>query len=296
MDDLEDIDIDDEAGMEVQSLQSIFDADLKVTKRKPWTFTVVVNPTTEEDNNHVSIRLNVTLFDGYPETVPEVVVQLEKGLNTSHRETLQALVKAKAEECVGMCMMFDITEAVKEYLQEHNVVVKSEYELMQERLEAQQQKDPTKEELLAQAAKAKKEYSSSLPWVNKQLDSAVSKENFVEWKEKFDAQNNQNTTLVFEVKKVSKLTGREIFEKDLKLGIDADAAEEQGDEVFYFSKDLYDDDDLDDVDLSDDEDSGQPEKTTAKKPPPAKKAASAKEKKGKKKDGTKKKKKKKTKS
>mmetsp|Transcript_28652 Transcript_28652/g.39985 ORF Transcript_28652/g.39985 Transcript_28652/m.39985 type:complete len:293 (+) Transcript_28652:129-1007(+) len=292
MDDLDDIDIDDEAGMEVQSLQSIFDTDLKVTKRKPWTFSVVVNPTTEEDNNHVSIRLNVTLFDGYPETVPEVVVQLEKGLNTSIRETLQALVKEKAEECVGMCMMFDITEAVKEYLQEHNVVVKSEYELMQERLEAQQQKDPTKEDLIAQAAKAKEDYVSSLPWVNKQLDSAVSKENFLAWKEKFDGENNQNTTLLFEVKKMSKLTGREIFEKDLKLGIDADA-EEQGDEVFYFSKDLYDDDDLDDVDLSDDDD-GQPEKTVKK--PPAKKTASAKEKKGKKKDGTKKKKKKKTKS
>ncbi|GAB5372808.1 hypothetical protein AAMO2058_001696400 [Amorphochlora amoebiformis] len=88
MDAFDDIDMDDAAGMEVQSLMAIFDSDLVVKEKKPWVFSLVLKPTSEEKDNHVAVRLNVELPNTYPEVVPQIIVQLEKGLSKTSNQTL----------------------------------------------------------------------------------------------------------------------------------------------------------------------------------------------------------------
>jgi len=237
-------DFDDEAGMEIQGLQAIFDTDLEIKGKSPWKISVKITPTTDAKKNHVSVKLNVTLPPEYPEEVPQIIVELDKGLNTHHREVLQKLLADKALECVGMGMMFDVTEAAKEYLQKHNEVEKSEHELMVERMSKKTAK-ASMEDLAKSENKAKNEYISSLEWVVQNSAKAVTRENFEIWKKKFDAEGNKNTTIIFEVKKASKTSGREIFEKDLKLG--TGEPEAKAGEVFYFNATLYEDDDLDDL-------------------------------------------------
>lgn len=243
--DFDDLDMDDETGMEVQSLQAIFDTDLKVLNKSPWTLNVIINPTTDEDTNYVAVKLNVTMPKTYPDDAPEITVQLEKGLSNNHREVLQKLVREQASELVGMAMMFDITETVKEYLQEHNKETKSEYQLMVERTEQKKSKESI-EDKAKKAKKAQAEFISPIKWVADNANDPVSKENFKTWKDAFDAEGNKNTTITFSVKKASKASGREIFEKDAQLGIIKDDSKKEGGEaeVFYFNENLYDDDDL----------------------------------------------------
>uniref|UniRef100_A0A7S3YNN4 Uncharacterized protein n=1 Tax=Lotharella globosa TaxID=91324 RepID=A0A7S3YNN4_9EUKA len=95
-----------------------------------------------------------------------------------------------------MAMMFDITEAVKEYLLENNEVQKSEHDLMIERMNSANAAKETKEQAEQRENRAKQDYVSSLEWVAENAGQAVTKDNFKTWKELFDAQKNMNTTIL----------------------------------------------------------------------------------------------------
>lgn len=238
--------------MEVQSLSAIFGDDLKVLGRSPWSFSVVVKPTSDDETSYVSVKLLVTMKDGYPESAPEIAVQLHEGLSNSHREALQKSVNAQVEELLGMSMLFDITESVKEYLIEHNK--EANPEPASGKKGSGEDSGDTKEEILRASAAAKRAYVSPIDWIAAKPDKPVTKENFVKWKAAFERENLSNTTVRCEVKRVSKLSGREIFERDAKLGLAAapvEGSEPADEKLFYFNESLYDDDD-DDLDELDD--------------------------------------------
>eukprot|EP00455_Lapot_gusevi_P024803 TRINITY_DN2588_c0_g7_i1.p1 TRINITY_DN2588_c0_g7~~TRINITY_DN2588_c0_g7_i1.p1 ORF type:complete len:258 (+),score=88.53 TRINITY_DN2588_c0_g7_i1:69-842(+) len=253
------MDPNEEQCMEIEALQSIFMDDFKSVSDEPprqYELTVVPNPGDSGDN-HVTAILQVTYPNEYPNEPPQVVVRAGKGLTNSQRTQLQTLVDQSISDQLGMAMVFNLTETVKEFLQQHNVKQLSMHEQMQQRKQI--------EEIIAEAKEEKKQDRVSEAIKH---GTPVTPEIFAEWNARFLAEvqvkkeQQQKEQSNFDPDKKYRLTGKKIFlelqQAGLNINLDGlspEEAAEQGqkaDRVFFIDENLYADDDIPD-DFSDEE-------------------------------------------
>lgn len=68
----------------------------------------------------MEIFLEAKLPPAYPNEQPELRVEAAKGLDDEQTRELQALAEAKAEENMGMAMVYTIAEELREWLLARN--------------------------------------------------------------------------------------------------------------------------------------------------------------------------------
>lgn len=161
----------EEQEMEAEALSAIFDTAFQVTSdTQPFEWTVKLvpvdcggDPDEEESQNHVGINLLVTVPLDYPETsLPELDVQILKGLTEEHRTELLRMATAEAANNEGMPAIFAICEVLREWLSDHNTRglddASMHAQMMRRALEEERKK-------VSQARTNRAEMSASLPWI-----------------------------------------------------------------------------------------------------------------------------------
>ena len=85
-------------------------------------YTVDITPFPEEDEqeNLVHVKLSVDLPGKYPEEKPFIEVANVKGVGRDGLKEIDAVVSEAAADGAGGVVMYDVIEAVRSYLQEHN--------------------------------------------------------------------------------------------------------------------------------------------------------------------------------
>jgi hypothetical protein len=121
----------EEQEMEAEALTAIFDDCMEVVKdTQPFEWVIKLWPEQHVDDdddpnapttNHVGIQVVATIPLDYPETsLPEMKIQVLKGLTDEHEEELLALAKEEAENNQGMPVMYAVCERLREWLSENN--------------------------------------------------------------------------------------------------------------------------------------------------------------------------------
>jgi molybdopterin-guanine dinucleotide biosynthesis protein A len=119
----------EEQEMEAEALAAIFDSHFSILETSPLAqWSVDIYPETGSDPselqalNHVACRLIAILPVDYPEILPELKIEVLKGLvSHDHGEVLQRLAMEVAEANAGVPHIFAVAERLREWLAENNV-------------------------------------------------------------------------------------------------------------------------------------------------------------------------------
>nr|CAG4643545.1 EOG090X0F6V [Ilyocryptus agilis] len=221
---------------EIFSLESIYPEELMILEEEPFhQFKLEVK--SEGHNKDMQIGysccLKFTYTPTYPEEVPVIEILDDFGLDDEQLERMKDTLDKEAEENLGMVMIFSIISKANEWLNNE-----WDAELKHREEEAERK--------VLEAEEAEK---------NRFLGTPVTVENFLAWKANFDAEMAALRKPEREDKD-KKLTGRELFILDKSL-IDSDLKFlEEGGEVVKVDESLFqdlDDLELDDVDISDED-------------------------------------------
>jgi RWD domain len=130
----------EEQEMEAEAMAAIFDTNFEIISvdqnnnddstndhhnRTVWRITIFPETgTTDEQEletlNHVACRLLVTLPETYPEILPDLDVEIVKGLVSEHQEEIHRIAMEEASNNLGTPSIYAITERVREWLIENN--------------------------------------------------------------------------------------------------------------------------------------------------------------------------------
>ena len=120
----------EEQEMEAEAMAAIFDTNFEVvettdTEARVWR--IIIYPeagTTDiqelESLNHVGCRIVVTLPETYPEIVPDIRIEIVKGLASEHQDEIHRMAMDEAINNIGTPSIYAITERVREWLIENN--------------------------------------------------------------------------------------------------------------------------------------------------------------------------------
>ena len=115
----------EEQEMEAEALTAIFDDCLEVVSdSQPFQWAITLYPeqhSSDDQENHVGIKVLATIPLDYPESLPNIEIELLKGLVQEHREELLKLATEEAESNLGLPSIFAICERLREWLAENNV-------------------------------------------------------------------------------------------------------------------------------------------------------------------------------
>lgn len=218
---------------ELLALQSIYPDELVVVDESHYQFTVKSTNYEQDESSGCRCVLSILLPSEYPAVAPEIEM-LEEPDNCVPVEIEQLMesLQAEADGCVGMCSVFTIVSAAIEWLNSHS-----------------DQLCMRKEEERKRIAHEKEEAE------RKRFEGTrVTVENFMKWKEVFEAEMMQlqrEKDKKLEQQKRGKLTGFELFTKDSSL-IDSDIKfrEDAGEDV-AIDETLFQD--MEDLDFKDDD-------------------------------------------
>lgn len=123
----------EEQEMEAEALTAIFDDCMEIQKDSQpfeWAITLWPEQHTEGDDdggndssptNHVGIQVVATIPLDYPEvSLPEMKIEILKGLTDEHAHELLDLAMEEAENNRGMPVMYTVCERLREWLLENN--------------------------------------------------------------------------------------------------------------------------------------------------------------------------------
>jgi hypothetical protein len=114
----------EEQEMEAEALTAIFDDCLEIVHAsQPFEWAIRLWPEQHSpEENHVGIKLLAKIPLDYPETsLPELDIELLKGLTEDHRQDLLTMAKEEAEANLGLPCIFAVCERLREWLAENNV-------------------------------------------------------------------------------------------------------------------------------------------------------------------------------
>lgn len=116
----------EEQEMESEALAAIFDTAFEILQEQPPRWSVSIYPEQGDPEeldalNHVACKLLATLPTDYPEGLPELHVEIIKGLAPDHQETLTQLAIEEAQANEGVACIFAVAERLREWLSENNV-------------------------------------------------------------------------------------------------------------------------------------------------------------------------------
>ncbi|KAI0065352.1 RWD-domain-containing protein [Artomyces pyxidatus] len=205
---------------EFEVLESIYpDEFIKLSERD---IRIDVEPDDLEDGEDtLKLALNVTYTDEYPDALPELSLEAIDGeVEDTEIESLLDSTRTVGEENLGMAMTFTIVSHLREQL---SALIRTRSELRRKRAADEEQK----------ALEAEEARTRGTP---------VTVASFLEWKAKFDKEmavkkaredderlKGLSTKEKEEYKKIgSRLTGRQLFERDKNLDVSDDSLLEEG--------------------------------------------------------------------
>merc|ERR1712232_593355 len=234
---------------------------------------------TENDDNHVGIKLNIELPLTYPDVVPTLDVEIIKGLAEEQRKQILEMANTEAESNIGMPAIFAISECIKSWLVDNNFKGQDDgsmhAQMMRRMKEAERSKIQANQEFESQKEVSEMTEAEQEEYrIRKRREEGTpcTLENFLAWREKFDremielaeakkkeeeaVQSSKNKNKGKNNDNGQKLTGYEIFSSKVGLIDEAiDDGEEDEENFEDMDEELFDDDDdLDDLDFDDEED------------------------------------------
>ncbi|XP_046848267.1 RWD domain-containing protein 1-like [Xenia sp. Carnegie-2017] len=216
-------DYEEEQRQELEALEAIYPTEFKLIE-EPNCFEITVASEHDEDNSiKFSVSVQFTYVENYPDCRPFIELKSRDGLTDNHLHSLKEFLHEKAEENLGMVMIFTLISETQEFL---NEAVEKEKNSQEE--ERQRKLKEAEEAELA-----------------KLTGTPVTHENFIIWKLKFDEERKTDEVKI-EIK--NKLTGRQLFEQNALMGTLDEAF--MGDDI-KVDESLFQD--LDDLDLDDDD-------------------------------------------
>jgi hypothetical protein len=120
----------EEQEMEAEALTAIFDDCMEIiSDSQPFEWAIRLWPEQHADQddvdapqNHVGIRIVAKLPSDYPEeSLPELKIEVLKGLTQEHEQELLEMAMEEAENNRGMPVMYAVCERLREWLLENNV-------------------------------------------------------------------------------------------------------------------------------------------------------------------------------
>lgn len=112
---------------EIESLEAILMEDVKIIRNEVTDFPEVIEttvlPTVGEDveRQYVSVTLQVMPTTGYPDESPQFKLKNPRGLDDHGINAIENSIKAKLKESVGLPVVFDLIEVVREHLTSSNL-------------------------------------------------------------------------------------------------------------------------------------------------------------------------------
>lgn len=185
---------------EIEVLTSIFLDQFQLISSEPNTCKIHLFPNADGADNHVEVYLCVTMNETYPtSTIPDIKIELIKGLSSSQQDELTSVAINAAEENLGFPSVFTVAEMIKEWLLDNNMPGQdgSMYSEMMRRMQQKdvEQKKQSQKEAINKAAdlefkqeKGKDEIDPhELERIRKrQAGTQVTVESFNKWKKQFD--------------------------------------------------------------------------------------------------------------
>lgn len=178
----------EEQELEIEALTSLFEEGKEFERISGTEFKLVLVPhPTGDEENHVGVTLHVTYTPEYPETAPEWELEDVKGLPDEKQNVLKGKVEDSINSSLGMAMIYQVTEDIKEYLLDNNVKELSMHEQMMQRLKEDGDEEEEDEEGDEDDEEGEEEEWKGL--AAKALvpeDERISPDTFMAWKVKFD--------------------------------------------------------------------------------------------------------------
>ncbi|KAJ8290910.1 hypothetical protein GJAV_G00019100 [Gymnothorax javanicus] len=238
-------DYGEEQRNELEAIESIYPDSFTLLSEDPVSFTITVTSDAGEDDETVETTLKFTYVDKYPDEPPLYEIHTQENLEDADAEDILSLLQQQAEENLGMVMIFTLVTAVQEKLNEIIDQIKNRRE------EEKKRKEKEAEEAEKVAFQG----------------TIVTIENFLTWKATFEmemAELKRKRQKEEEQSGKTKLTGKQLFERDHNLDTsdiqfleDAANSVEVDESLFQDMDDLdldEDDPDFDPVGLGSDED------------------------------------------
>mmetsp|Transcript_1617 Transcript_1617/g.2422 ORF Transcript_1617/g.2422 Transcript_1617/m.2422 type:complete len:250 (-) Transcript_1617:17-766(-) len=218
------MDYKEEQCMEVEALEAIYPDEFNKTSSDPLQWKIKIVPFANgKDENHVEVTLQCSICENYPDESPSFQIEQVKGLSKDEIEELENLVTNVVEENVGIVVGYTLTEAIREWLVEHNQSASdnSMHASMLRRMDAK-----TKEDNLAREKDGitqDERDAEELLRIKRLEGTPVTPSTFAEWIDRFiQEQINQNSS----AKNMNgKLTGKEMFLQHLVKEEDFDEDE-----------------------------------------------------------------------
>uniref|UniRef100_A0A8C5PL12 RWD domain-containing protein 1 n=1 Tax=Leptobrachium leishanense TaxID=445787 RepID=A0A8C5PL12_9ANUR len=218
---------------ELEALESIYADSFTVFTTSPSSFSITVKSEAGEDEENVQVTLKFTYVTSYPDEAPLYEIVSQENLEDSDASELLALLGEQAQENLGMVMIFTLVSAIQEKLNE-----------IVDHIKTRREEEKVQKEKEAEEAEKVRFHGT-----------AVTIENFLSWKAKFEAdliEIRRKKQKEEEISGKNKLTGKQLFETDHNLDTsDIDFLEEAGNSV-EVDESLFQD--LDDLELDEDDD------------------------------------------
>jgi hypothetical protein len=274
----------EEQADEIEALEAIYPEEFEqVDGATPPQYRIHLVPDPSEDEeNHISLYIICDIPADYPSIKPLLTIEPKKGLSKKRCDEVLEIARAAATENLGMPCVFTIAEAVREWMVDNNNSGQdgSMYAEMMQRVneKGNEQKKAEVRKATAVAADAEgveeEVTHEELERIRKrQAGEAVTVDSFLTWKVKFEAEmleikyKHEPKKMVREGEE-DKPTGRALFMTN-RAGMEdallaagekeeaatlaatklADSLKEGKDGQVAVVSSLYEDDDLDDLDI-----------------------------------------------
>lgn len=216
---------------EIEALESIYYGDLEILSEDPYyKFSIPIKTEEYESDseNGLTCKLVFTYTSKYPEEGPEIELEEADQLE-ENKSNLLSYLDEQIKENMGMVMIFTIVSAAQEWLN-----------VRWEEIHREQ------EEAVAKKLKAEEEAE------RKRFEGTrVTVETFLKWKNDFENETGITKKRELSEKEIKKLTGRELFLRDVTLNESDLKFLEDGENV-KVDESLFQD--LEDLDLDDEDD------------------------------------------
>ncbi|KAK8822882.1 rwd domain containing protein [Blastocystis sp. ATCC 50177/Nand II] len=198
----------EEQSMEIEAMQAVFMDDFELISSDPSTYKIKIVPVLGGEN-YVGVSMVVKYTPKYPDEIPNICFVDAINISDDDIINLTQMIYDKIPEFLGMAMVYNITEVVKDWLLDRNVPKQEEGSMYDEMIRRQQKaKELADAEAEKEAAAIAEKNTIEHP---KNWGTPVTPESFAAWKAKFESEMEKK-----EVKTVEKLTGKELFEKNGK--------------------------------------------------------------------------------
>mmetsp|Transcript_14080 Transcript_14080/g.26456 ORF Transcript_14080/g.26456 Transcript_14080/m.26456 type:complete len:339 (-) Transcript_14080:1888-2904(-) len=193
----------EEQQLEAEALAAIFDTYFEIKSSSPpdetnqWEITLFPIDTLDPDEsleiNHVGCKLLINLPANYPEVLPQLDIDIIRGLGPDHKDTLLDIARNEAEQFLGMPAIYSVCEKMREWLGDNNSKglddLSMHAQMMRRSREEETKKTQTQKEFESQKIKeelTQAEAEEMAVRKRREEGTPCNKENFLAWKERFE--------------------------------------------------------------------------------------------------------------